>query len=114
MELPEKLINMIEAEGFTVSQADENVYEFSKFSPADHDFSFCVDAEDDLELFRDNIIELHQSFDPSYEAYLWLDDTGHGKNGAPYDMKDVYEDMEACQEYIYDLQAIVGKYLCNS
>lgn len=113
MELPDKLIGMIEAEGFTVSQADENVYEFGKRSPADQDFSFCVDAEDSIELFRDNIIAVYQDFDPSYEAYLWLDDTGHGKNGAPYDMKDLYEDMEACREFIYDLQAIVGKYLYN-
>lgn len=30
----------------------------------------------------------------SYETYLWLDSNGHGKNDAPYDMKDVYEDVE--------------------
>lgn len=29
----------------------------------------------------------------SYETYIWLDDTGHGRNGAPYDMIDVYNDM---------------------
>ena len=42
-----------------------------------------------------------------YETYLWLDSDGHGKNGAPYDMKDLYEDMEACREIIYELYEIV-------
>ncbi len=37
------------------------------------------------------------------EAYLWLDSDGHGINGAPYDMKDLYEDFEACESAIYDL-----------
>lgn len=34
---------------------------------------------------------------------MWLDSDGHGINGAPYDMKDVYEDMEACQNMILEL-----------
>lgn len=37
------------------------------------------------------------------EAYLWLDDNGHGKNGAPYRMKDVLADMEAAEKYIESL-----------
>ena len=40
----------------------------------------------------------YESFDVSEEAYLWLDNSGHGKNGAPYDMKDVYEDIEEAKE----------------
>ena len=34
------------------------------------------------------------------EAYLWLDETGHGKNGAPYRMKDVVKDMEEAEKMI--------------
>lgn len=35
-----------------------------------------------------------ENYDCSSEAYIWLDNFGHGKNGAPYDMHDVYSDME--------------------
>lgn len=35
-----------------------------------------------------------ENYDCSSEAYIWLDNFGHGKNGAPYDMHDVYTDME--------------------
>lgn len=35
--------------------------------------------------------------------YLWLDDEGHGSNGAPYDMKDVYEDMEWWKDSLENL-----------
>lgn len=50
-----------------------------------------------------NIKDYYDNYDCSYEAYLWLDNTGHGTNGAPYDMKDVYEDMEACEEMTFEL-----------
>ena len=43
------------------------------------------------------------------EAYIWLDDSGHGKNGAPHDMKDVYEDMEACKSMLGELVGVVNE-----
>ncbi len=49
------------------------------------------------------------NFDCSEEAYIWLDNTGHGVNGAPYDMKEVYNDMEACLEMMKELH----EQLCN-
>ena len=47
-----------------------------------------------------NIKEYYDNFDVDEEAYLWLDETGHGKNGAPYRMKDVVEDMEEAEKMI--------------
>lgn len=32
-----------------------------------------------------------------------LDDNGHGRNGAPYRMRDVLEDMEAAEKMIEEL-----------
>ena len=40
---------------------------------------------------------------------LDLDNTGHGLNGAPYDMKDVYEDMEACKKMVYELWKLLSE-----
>lgn len=88
---------------WNVQNENDNEYLFSKFSPAGQDFNIVVDTENDPEMFLHNLYESYSNFDVSYETSLWLDDCGHGKNGAPYDMKDLYEDMEACQEMINSL-----------
>ena len=111
MKLPEKLIDLIENAGFVIREECDNILNFSRISPAGQDFSFDIDTENDLDLFRNNIFSYFSDFDVSYETYLWLDNTGHGKNGAPYDMKDLYEDMQECEGYILQLYRIVCKYL---
>ena len=40
---------------------------------------------------------------PDYEAYLWIGTDGHGKNGAPYHIKDIVSDMEAAEAMINTL-----------
>ena len=111
MKLSEKLIDLIENAGFVIREECDNILNFSRISPAGQDFSFDIDTESNLDLFRNNIFSCYSDFDVSYETYLWLDDTGHGKNGAPYDMKDLYEDMQECESYILQLYRIVCKYL---
>ncbi len=45
----------------------------------------------------------------SNSRYLWLDGNGHGKNGAPYRMKDVLVDMEAAEGMVCKLlEAVRG------
>lgn len=96
------LFEKIEENDWSVIHEGEKVYSLGKFSSAGQDFSINVEGET-VEEIIESIYEAHENFDPSYEAYLWLDDTGHGKNGAPYEMVDVYNDMLECKEFIYDL-----------
>lgn len=98
-----KAFERIENKGWTVTQECDNVYDFGKYSPAGQDFHISIDTENDVDLFKSNVYERYSNFDVSEETYLWLDNFGHGTNGAPYDMKDVYEDMEACQEMILEI-----------
>jgi hypothetical protein len=95
------LITIAESNGWSVD-ADGNEYTFSQYSPAGQDFSFSVTGETKKELL-DGVKEYSESFDCSEEASLWLDSSGHGTNGAPYDMKDLYEDMEACAQMVDEL-----------
>jgi hypothetical protein len=81
---------------------------FSKYSPAGQDFSVTIEAETIEELAM-KLTDYHAEYDVSEETYLWLDNTGHGKNGAPYDMKDVYEDMEECKDMLFELNIEIGK-----
>ena len=106
MKLSKKLTEQINLAGFSIHQYDDGSFEFGKYSPAGQDFSFCVSGKTKDELER-NIVEYYDGYDVSYEAYIWLDNEGHGKKGAPYDMKDVYEDMVACREFIWELYEIV-------
>lgn len=82
---------------------DDNMFAFSKYSPSGQDFNFSEYGEN-LEELINNINSYCQGFDCSEETFLWLDNFGHGKNGAPYDMKDLYEDMEACLKMVEELR----------
>lgn len=78
----------------------ETTFEFSRLSPAGQDFSFsAIMVDDDLYSLVRDVADYYDSFDTDKEAYLWLDSSGHGKNGAPYRMRDVLDDMEA----VYDM-----------
>lgn len=84
---------------------------FSKYSTYGQDFSFEINVNKSCvldDIWRE-LNSYYEDYDPSYEAYLWLDDEGHGKNGAPYEMIDVYNDMKECEKNIKKLVDAVLK-----
>ena len=111
----EKIYEIAEREGWEVDyyyvdeQETEVAFSFEKYSPAGRDFCFevCVPNDKDEYVIYDSVADAiytyFEGFDVSYETYIWLDENGHGKNGAPYDMSDVYKDTEACEKMIGDL-----------
>ena len=111
MKLSKKLTTMIENADFSIDYEDDNIIDFGKYSTAGQDFHFSIDTENNLDYFLMNILSCYQDFDVSYETSLWIGSDGHGKNGAPYEIKDIYEDMEECHEFIMELYNIVGKYI---
>ena len=111
----EKIYEIAEREGWKVDyeytdEKETNIcFQFGKYSPAGQDFYFevCVRNEEDEDIvfyyLNHAIYKYWEGFDVCYETYIWLDETGHGRNGAPHDMKDLYEDMQACADMIHDL-----------
>ena len=111
----EKIYEIAQSEGWNVDycyvdeEETEIIFSFEKYSPAGRDFYFEVSVpndEDEYVIYRsvaDAIYTYFEGFDVSYETYIWLDEEGHGKNGAPYDMSDVYKDTESCEKMIDDL-----------
>ena len=98
-----KIIKVAQNLGWYVDVTEEQNYvNFSQCSPAGQDFNIEITYED-VEDIPQQVREFYDGFDVSYETYLWLDETGHGKNGAPYDMKELYEDMEECETMTGDL-----------
>lgn len=98
----EWLVKTIKDLGWSVYEDGEGL-EMGKYSPAGQDFSFYLSTEGSFGDFCCDMIHYIDGYDPSYEASLWIGPDGHGKNGAPYDMKDLYEDMEACEANMREL-----------
>ncbi|MDL2287054.1 hypothetical protein LJB90_00600 [Eubacteriales bacterium OttesenSCG-928-G02] len=77
-----KINEAAELLGWSVSH-NSGEFEFQTYSPAGQDFNINVTAYSLYEL-SDRVSERYDDFDCSEEAYLWLDESGHGRNGAPY------------------------------
>ena len=93
-----KITEVAERLNWSVS-VDGEEFTFSRYSPAGQDFNIEISASN-TEQLAEKLNEYYEGFDVSYETYLWLGKDGHGTNGAPHDMKDLYEDMEACEQMI--------------
>ena len=109
--LSKEVIEKIEKAGFVVEHENKNEYYFGRWTPAGQNWGFHIDVTETFNEFVETVYEYYESFDCSYETYLYLDNTGHGTNGAPYDMKDVYEDMQECENYILELYEILKEEL---
>lgn len=102
----EKLIKIAESDSWTVTEltfTNGKGLSFSKYSPAGQDFDISIESSSSFEELLEHIKEYYDNFDVDEEAYIWLDSDGHGKNGAPYRMRDVLEDMEECRRMILEL-----------
>ena len=110
MKLRKELMETIENAEWAMTE-DERYYTFEIFSPAGQDFVFDIDKNEviNLETLSSEIYDYYNCFDVDEATYLWLDETGHGKNGAPYNMEDVLEDMKWCENKIYELFIIIQK-----
>lgn len=74
-------------------------YDLNMYSNAGQDFHVAINIkEPTVKCFCSSLRDAFNNFDSSEEASLWLDNTGHGKNGAPYSMKDIFLDMEQCNK----------------
>lgn len=50
--------------------------------------------DEDYQSLADEIQNWYESYDPDEEAMLWVGSDGHGKNGAPYYLRNILDDME--------------------
>ena len=110
-ELIQRITDIAEEKGWSVDVEDENKtsirFEFQRYTKHGQDFNFDADMQDeDIDTLIVGMKRYYEDFDPDYEAYLWIGDDGHGRNGAPYHIKDIVEDMEDVDEKIYELLQI--------
>lgn len=107
-DLLEKASEILNELNVTITNIDEDenkvTVDMQFYSPKGQDFNFsiemCSEVDDTDEFnqkFTDAIDIYADNYDVCYETYIWLDEFGHGKNGAPYNMRDLYNDNEWCK-----------------
>ena len=104
----QRVTDIAQEKGWSVSLENEGKssieLEFQRYSNFGQDFIFNAEIQNkDIETLIDSIKEYYEGFDPDYEAYLWIGTDGHGKNGAPYRIKDIVSDMEQAEAMIEKL-----------
>lgn len=102
-----QFIKIAERLGWSVTKYRTDI-ELQQYTTFGQDFNFSVNRTED---YVKQVYEYYDSFDPSAEALLWCDDSGHGKNGAPYHLKDIIADMEEVEKM---LEQLYDALLCNS
>ena len=108
-DLTDAIVACAEANGWKVNagiiyKEQKSEFEFQKYSPAGRDFSFSAEMKcAKINSLIENIEDYYDSFDVDSETYIWLDQFGHGRNGAPYRMRAVLEDMETTEKMIEEL-----------
>lgn len=115
MKMSKILLKKFEKMGFKVEEDavgpnDDLAYNFIKSTPAGMEYMVTIETGESYHRFALNAYDQYADYDPSYEAYICLDNTGHGRNGAPYDMRDVYEDMLCCEQYLLDIYRTLVAY----
>lgn len=102
-----KIVRWMEICGWRVYREETSScinYTISNHTPAGGECSIdlCM-LEDNPDVFIRKLKEWIEAYDISREAFLWLDNDGHGCYGAPYEMIDVYKDKEAFLNMAKDL-----------
>ncbi len=116
MTTTEQITNAAASLGWSVktdtSCPDLTEFEFWQYTPGGQDFGFSVEMwNNDPDSFLQELEKYYEAYDPDYEAYLWIGTDGHGKNGAPYHIKEIVSDMEAAEAMIDTLYETLKKAL---
>ena len=78
---------------------------FQFYTDYGQDVMMEIELEDwnDTEEICDKLKKLYENFDVDYETYIWIGEDGHGKNGAPYHIQDILNDMENAEKKLGEL-----------
>lgn len=98
----DKVIELAESLDWKVTVDGDDV-DFQYYTNYGQDCHMNITLTEDFDKFTDEIYSYYENYDVSEEAALWIDESGHGKNGAPYDIEDILNDMKEFESAIYDL-----------
>lgn len=98
----DKVIELAENLDWNVT-VDGNDVDFQYYTNYGQDCHMNITLAEDFDKFTDEIYSYYENYDVSEETALWIDESGHGKNGAPYDIEDILNDMKEFESAIHEL-----------
>lgn len=101
----EKLAENKEWKTFFHEQVDRTTIEFENYTDRGQNLivTIVVDNKSKQDDIATALFEYWQSYDPDEETSYWIGSDGHGKNGAPYHISDILEDMKQAEKMIEEL-----------
>lgn len=92
-------------------QGNKVIIEFENYTQFGQNLIVTIFIKEDSTIHdvAKSVYKYWESFDPDYEASFWIGSDGHGKNGAPYHISDIVEDMKNAQNMIEDLFIEISK-----
>lgn len=92
-------------------EVKDNYCTLETYTPYGQDAYFEFDFDGTVEDFVEQIGELYGKYDVSEEVRLWTDASGHGRNGAPYELEDIIAGMKYIENALKELfdALVVGK-----
>lgn len=96
------------SQGWTITNDDDYIH-FQSYTNGGQDCNFDIELFASAGEFIEELWDYYENFDVSAQAYMWLDGDGHGRNGAPYEMIDVYNDMKEYRHNIFELWSRLNK-----
>lgn len=103
MELLKTLEQILNETNWEPVHEDGNSYGF-RWLGGDYD-GYITLTGDTMEELAEDAYAAYENFDVDQETALWIDDDGHGKNGAPYHIRDILEEFENYErdlEFLWD------------
>lgn len=89
---------------------DGNYFFLSQKSPAGISVTIELKRTNSMKKFIEIIFDAYRDFDVSSETMNWIDGTGHGINGAPYELENVLNEIKWCKNALcrlwYELEEI--------
>lgn len=86
----------------TISPAGGDVYQ---------EFTLDGKPENHAQEVAKQLSENAENFDPDEEAALWIGSDGHGKNGAPYRLRDLLDDMDWTKQFYTDVALFASDWI---
>lgn len=102
MEMLKKSLGKAEHLGWSIKE-DGCYYLLSRKSPAGISVIIEFSKPKNMKKFIENVFDAYQKYDVSCETMNWVDGTGHGRNGAPYELEDVLNEIKWCKNSIAEL-----------
>ena len=89
-----------------VDFSEENSSVTATFGPLfslNKDYSLEIEDVRGFDDLCKKVQESYEDFDPDYETFLLIGPDGHGKNGAPYRIRDILVEHELIESKLSDL-----------